>query len=118
MRLNSSVVLLLGLHVAMACSSVGAAELQDLPRCERSIKIIHTELAPLQTEHPGAGRVELEFTIDALGYVSDPAVVQSTVPRLNKEALKSVVLWRYVPPSSRCRHRTSITYELKDAEDA
>jgi TonB family protein len=117
MRLNSSIVLL-GLPVAMACARLWAAESQELPRCVQDLKIIHSELAPLQTEHPSEGRVELEFTIDALGYVSDPVVVQSTAPRLNREALRSIVLWRYVPPSSKCRHRTSITYQLKDAEDA
>lgn len=102
----------------MVCATVGAAELQELPRCEKSIGIINAEPAPLQTEHPATGRVELEFTIDALGYVSSPVVVKSTEPRLDKEALKSVALWRYVPPNSKCRHRTSVTYELKDAEDA
>jgi TonB family protein len=117
MRLNSFIVLL-GLPVAMVCARVGAAEPRDLPSCVKGIKIIQSEAAPLQTEHPLRGRVELEFTIDALGYVSDPVVVQSTAPRLNKEALKSIVLWRYVPSSSKCRHRASITYEIKDARDA
>ena len=116
MRLNSSTHLLV-LAVAMFCASAGAAEPQELPRCEKSLKIIHTEPAPLQTEHPRTGRVELEVTIDALGYVSDPFVVQSTEPRMNKEALKSVVLWRFAPPNGKCRHRTSVTYEIKDAED-
>jgi len=117
MRLNSS-VLLIGLSVAMLCPGLGATESQDLPRCERSIKIIHAELVPLQTEHLPTGRVELEFTIDELGYVSDPAVVQTADPRLDKEALESVVLWRYVPPNSKCRHRAWIVFEIKDAEDA
>lgn len=102
----------------MACASVSAGESQGLPRCEKSIKIIQAESVPLQMEHPPTGRVELEFTIDALGYVSDPVVVQSTERRLDKEALKSVVLWRYARPSSKCRHRASVTYEIKDREDA
>lgn len=117
MRVNSSIILL-GISVAMACSSAGAAELNDLPRCVNGIKIIHSELVPLQIHHPPRGRVDLEFTIDALGYVSDPVVMQSTAPRLDREALASVVLWRYEPPSSKCRHRASISYEFKDAEDA
>jgi TonB family protein len=117
MRLNSATHWL-GLAVAMVCASVGAAEPQELPRCEKSIKFIHLEQAPVQTDHLSTGRVELEFTIDSLGYVSDPVVLQSTAPRLNKEALKSAVLWRYAPPNSKCRHRTSITFELKDAQDA
>jgi TonB family protein len=117
MRLNS-LILVLMLTVAMACASASAAESQELPRCEKSIRIIHTELAPLQMEHPPTGRVELEFTIDPLGHVSDPFVVQSTEPRLDREALRSVVLWRYAPPSSKCRHRTSVTYEIKDREGA
>jgi TonB family protein len=117
MRLNSSAILL-GFPVAMACACVGAAELHDLPSCVKGIKIIHSELAPLQIHHPPRGRVDLEFTIDALGYVSDPVVTQSTAPRLDKEAMASVVLWRYEAPSSKCRHRASITYEFKDAEDA
>jgi TonB family protein len=117
MRLNSATHWL-GLAVAMVCASVGAAEPQELPRCEKSIKFIHLEQAPVQTDHLPTGRVELEFTIDALGYVSDPVVLQSTAWRLNKEALKSAVLWRYAPPNSKCRHRTSITFELKDAQDA
>jgi TonB family protein len=116
MRLNSSTHLHV-LPVAIFCASVGAAKPQVLPRCEKNIKIIHAEPAPLQTEHPPTGRVELEFTIDALGYVSDPTIVQSTEPRLNKEALKSVVLWRFAPPTSKCRHRTSVIYEIKDAVD-
>jgi TonB family protein len=116
MRLNSS-ILLLALPVAMACTSVDAAESQELQRCEKSIKVINAELAPLQTHHPPEGRVELEFTIDASGYVSDPVVVKSTDPRLSKEALRSVALWRYVPPNNKCRHGTSITFQIKDAED-
>jgi TonB family protein len=106
------------LPVAMACASASATESHELPRCEKSIRIIHSELAPLKIEHPPTGRVELEFTIDALGYVSDPVVVQSTQPRLDREALRSVVLWRYAPPSGKCRHRTSVTYEIKDSEGA
>jgi TonB family protein len=115
MRLNSSVLVPM-LTLAMACASACAAESHELPRCEKSIRIIHSELAPLQIEHPPTGRVELEFTIDALGYVSDPVVVQSTKPRLNREALRSVVLWRYAPPSSKCRHRSSVTFEIKGAD--
>jgi TonB family protein len=116
--MNSSILLLV-LPVAMACAGVNAAESHELPpRCEKSIKIIRSELAALQIEHPPTGRVELEFTIDALGYVSDPVVVQSTEPRLDKEALRSVVLWRYAPPSTKCRHRTSVTFEIKDRADA
>ena len=117
MRLDSSILLLV-LPVAMACAGVSAAESHELPRCEKSTKIIHSELAALQIEHPPTGRVELEVTIDALGYVSDPVVVQSTEPRLDREALRSVVLWRYAPPSTKCRHRTSVTYEIKDPADA
>jgi TonB family protein len=117
MRLNSSILLLV-LPVAMACAGVSAAESPELPRCEKSIKLIHSELAALQIEHPPTGRVELEFTIDALGYVSDPVVVQSTEPRLDREVLRSVVLWRYAPPSTKCRHRTSVAYEIKDPADA
>ena len=117
MRLSRSIFLLV-LPVAMPCASVSAAGSHALPRCEKSIKIIHSELTPLQMEHPPTGRVELEFTIDALGYVSDPIVVLSTAPRLDREALRSVVLWRYAPPSSKCRHRTSVTYEMKDPQGA
>jgi len=117
MRLNSRITLL-GFAVAMAGASVGAAELHGLPRCVNGIKVIHSELAPLEIHHPRRGRVDLEFTIDALGYVSDPVVVRSTAPRLDKEAMASVVLWRYEPPSSKCRHRASISYEFKHAEDA
>jgi hypothetical protein len=47
MRLNSSVILL-GFPVAMACPCVSATELHDLPRCLDGIKIIHSQLAPLQ----------------------------------------------------------------------
>ena len=106
------------LTVAMACASASAAESHELPRCEKSIRIIHSELAPLQMHHPPTGRFELEFTIDPLGQVSDPVVVQSTERRLDREALRSVVLWRYAPPSSKCRHRTSVTYEIKDRDGA
>lgn len=101
----------------MFCASVGAAEPPDLPRCETSIMVLHTELAPLQTEHPRTGRVDLEVTIDALGHVSDPVVVQSSEPRMNREALRSVVLWRFAPPSSKCRHPISVEYEIRDEED-
>jgi len=97
MRLNSSLLVLI--TVAIACARASATESQELPRCEKSIRILHSELAPLQMEHPPTGRVELEFTIDPLGHVSDPVVVRSTEPRLDREALRSVVLWRYAPPS-------------------
>ena len=117
MRLNSLIRVLM-LTVAMACASASAAESHELPRCEKSIRIIRSELAPLQMHHPPTGRVELEFTIDPLGHVSDPVVVQSTERRLDREALRSVVLWRYAPPSSKCRHRTSVTYEIKDRDGA
>lgn len=53
-----------------------------------------------------------------VGYASDPVVMLSTAPRLNKVAMESVVLWRYVPPSGKCRHRASITYRFTDAADA
>ena len=90
MRLNSSLLVLI--TVAIACARASATESQELPRCEKSIRILHSELAPLQMEHPPTGRVELEFTIDPLGHVSDPVVVRSTEPRLDREALRSVVL--------------------------
>jgi TonB family protein len=114
MRLNSSLLV----PITVAIASASAAESPELPRCENSIRILHSELAPLQIEHPPTGRVELEFTIDPSGHVSDPVVVQSTEPRLDREALRSVVLWRYARPSSKCRHRTSVTYEIKDRDGA
>ncbi len=85
MRLNSSLLV----PITVAIASASAAESPELPRCENSIRILHSELAPLQIEHPPTGRVELEFTIDRLGNVSDPVVVQSTEPRLDREALRS-----------------------------
>ena len=74
-------IVLLALAVATPSASAGAAESQDLPRCVKDLKIVRSELAPLQTEHPPSGQVELEFTIHALGYVSAPVVVESTAPR-------------------------------------
>jgi TonB family protein len=114
----NSAFVLFAVPVVMACANVTAAESYDLPPCAKDIRIMHFGQAPLEIHHPPAGRVDLEFTIDALGYVSDPVVMQSTAPRLNKAAMDSVVLWRYVPPSSKCRHRASITYRFTDAADA
>jgi TonB family protein len=107
--------------VAAAAAHPGnahAAEPKELPRCEKALKIIH--VAPSQSEimHRPAGRVVVEFNVDVLGYVSDPLVVESSNSRLNDEALKSVVLWRYAAPARECRHQISITYQSKDAGDA
>ena len=117
MRVSSPVVWSV-LTAAVALGRIAAAEADVLPRCAKGMKIIHAEPAPPETMHPATGRVVIEFTVDVLGYVSDPRVVESSSPRLDQEALRTVVLWRYTAPTARCRHETSITYEVKGAEDA
>lgn len=114
----SSPVLWSVVTVAAAIGRIDAAEADVLPRCAKGMKIIHAEPAPPETMHPATGRVVIEFTVDVLGYVSDPRVVESSNPRLDQEALRTVVLWRYIAPAARCRHETSITYQVKSAEDA
>lgn len=117
MRVSSCVVSSV-LTVAVAFGKIEAAEADVLPRCTKGMKLIQAEPAPPEAAHPAAGRVVIEFTVDVLGYVSDPRVVESSNRRLDQEALRTVVLWRYTAPTARCRHETSITYEIKGAEDA
>lgn len=106
------------LTAAIAFGRITAAEADVLPRCAKAMEIIHAEPAPSELMHPATGRVVIEFTVDVRGYVSDPRVVESSSPGLDQEALRTVVLWRYTAPTTRCRHETSITYKVKGAEDA
>jgi hypothetical protein len=111
---GNSLATLLAAWLAMPCASAWSSEPSSLPRCEKDIKIIHQETGISRTHHPQSARIELEFTIDILGHVSDPVVVHSTQAHMNKEALATIVLWRYARPSHKCRHYAVITYRLVD----
>jgi TonB family protein len=79
---------------------------------------MHSELVDDYVHHMPAGDVTIEFTIDALGYVSDPTIVKSAHSRLDPATLKSAALWRFVPPPKACRHQMTITYRIEDGEGA
>lgn len=92
-----------------------ALAVEPWPRCNEDIKIISAETAPLYSTRAPTGQVVLEFTVDELGFVSEPRVVESSNARLNQEALTSVVLWRYVAPGKQCRQRATVTYKISES---
>ena len=94
-----------------------ASDPPTLATCDQRMKIIVAEPAENDTLHMPEGRVLVEFTVDVLGYVSDPRIIESADKRLNELSLQSVLRWRFSPPPRTCRHRVSITHRIDDSED-
>jgi TonB family protein len=88
-----------------------------VPKCDVRTKLIHAESPEIEMEHMPEGRVLVEFTVDVLGYVSDPKVIESSDKRLNEPSMKAVLRWRFVPPPNACRHQAPITYRIEDSEN-
>jgi len=111
-KLAPTLVVVLALAQSNVCAD---AETLKLALCSVKPRLLHAEPPVLERlDPPLHGRVVLEVTVDTMGHVRDPVVIESSDDWFAEAALNAIVKWSFQPQAMECRARVPVEYQLKD----